>query len=146
MKIGVAPIPQAKLDTPVSWASFWMYAVPASGPNKDAAWEFINFLAQEDSQLATFSAGGRFRIYGAPLPLVSQKDQVSTGPYATFLKPILETAPFAKSSLFAARAGNDTYVNALRDAVNSVIVSNDDIKVASETALRSAKEKILPRQ
>ena len=143
LQVGVAPVPQATLDKPVSWASFWMYAVPSASPNKDAAWEFINFLAQEDSQLALFNAAANYRTYGAPFSLVSLKDQVSSGPYGNYLKPILETAIYAKSSQFASRAGNDTYTNALKDAVNAVLNSKEDIKVASETALKEAKAKIV---
>lgn len=143
LQIGVAPIPQATLDSPVSWASFWMYAVPAASPNKEAAWEFINFLAQEESQSALFNAAVRYRTYGAPFSLVSLKDQVSAGPYGTYLKPILETATYAKSTPFASRAGNDIYVNALKEAVNSVLTSTEDIKIASEAALKVAKSKIV---
>ena len=143
LQVGVAPIPQATLDNPVSWASFWMYAVPAASPNKEAAWEFINFLAQEESQSALFNAAARYRTYGAPFSLVSLKDQVSAGPYGTYLKPILETATYAKSTPFASRAGNDLYVNALKEAVNSVLTSDEDIKIASETALKAAKAKIV---
>ncbi|KKS31388.1 hypothetical protein A2380_02560 [candidate division WWE3 bacterium RIFOXYB1_FULL_43_24] len=143
LQIGVAPVPQATLETPVSWASFWMYAVPAVSPNKDAAWEFINFIAQEDSQLAIFNAAARYRTYGAPFSMVSLRDQVSTGPYGLYLKPILETATYAKTSPFASRAGNDTYVNALKAAVNSVLNSREDIKVASEVALKEAKAQIV---
>ena len=143
LQVGVAPVPQATLDAPVSWASFWMYAVPAASPNKEAAWEFINFLAQEDSQSALFNAASRYRTYGAPISLVSLKDQVSAGPYGNYLKPILETATYAKSSPFASRAGNDLYVNALKEAVNSVLTAQEDIKIASETALKAAKAKIV---
>jgi len=100
-------------------------------------------LAQEDSQLALFNAAAAYRTYGAPFSLVSLKDQVSSGPYGNYLKPILETAVYAKSSQFASRAGNDSYVNALKDAVNAVLNSKEDIKVASETALKEAKAKIV---
>ncbi|GIW69289.1 MAG: sugar ABC transporter substrate-binding protein [Patescibacteria group bacterium] len=143
LQIGVAPVPQAKLDNPVSWASFWMYAVPAVSPNKEAAWEFINYLAQEDTQRALFDAAARQRVYGAPFSLVSLKDQVASGPYGNYLKPLLDSAAFAQSSRFAARAGNDLYVAALKEAVNSVLNSREDITVASEAALKKAKATIV---
>jgi multiple sugar transport system substrate-binding protein len=47
MEIGVAPVPQANPEIPVSWASFWMYAVPAKSKNIDAAWNFIKYLSTE---------------------------------------------------------------------------------------------------
>lgn len=143
IQVGVAPVPQAKLDTPVSWGSFWMYAVPAASPNKEAAWEFISYLAQDDTQQALFDAAARQRSYGAPFAPVSLKDQVASGPYSSYLKPILETATFAQTSRFAARAGNDVYVTALKEAVNYVLETGGDIKVSSETALKKAKATIL---
>lgn len=143
LQIGVAPIPQALLDQPVSWASFWMYAVPSASPNKDAAWEFIEYISQEETQLSIFNTASVYRTYGAPFSLVSLKDQAASGPYGAYLKPILDTAPYAKVLPFAARAGNDKYTSALKDAVNFVLNSTDDIKVSSETALKEAKAKIM---
>jgi multiple sugar transport system substrate-binding protein len=119
MDIGVAPVPQAQPGTPVSWGSFWMYAVPKSGLNTDAAWQFINFLTQDEQQLMMFDQASKFRAYGAPYSSVDLASQASAGPAAKYLKPLLDTAPFAVSGYFAGRAGNTFQVNALKTAVSS---------------------------
>lgn len=139
MQIGVAPLPQVLPNTPASWASFWMYAVPAVSPNKEAAWDFIKFLSQDDTQLLMFNSAATFRPYGAPFAAASLKDQVTSGPYGALLRPLLDTAGYSKSSSFASRSGNDKYVNALKDAVNEVLTANTSITDASEAALKKVK-------
>jgi len=37
----------------------------------------------------------------------------------------------------------DYFINALKEAVNSVLTAQEDIKIASETALKAAKAKIV---
>jgi ABC-type glycerol-3-phosphate transport system substrate-binding protein len=124
LDIGVAPVPQALPDTPISWGSFWMYAVPKNGQNTDAAWQFINFLTQDEQQLALFDQASKFRAYGAPYSSVVLAPQVASGPSAQFIKPVLDTAPFAVSGYFAGRSGNAFQVDALKTAVNSVLLNS----------------------
>ncbi len=142
LSIGVAPIPQATTDSPTTWGSFWMYAVPSASPNKAAAWDFINYLTSDEAQLLQFTTAAQTRTYGAPFSLISLKEQITSGPYSSYLKPLMDTASYAKSSMFAARAGNDTYVNGLKEAVNSVLASGGDIKSASADALKTLKQKV----
>jgi ABC-type glycerol-3-phosphate transport system substrate-binding protein len=139
MNIGVAPVPQAVAERPVSWGSFWMYAVPKSGSNSRAAWEFINFISKDDQQLALFNEASKYRPYGAPFSSVTLAQQAGQSASSQYIKPILNTAPFAKSSVFAARAGNTTEVEALRTAVNAVLSG----EVTSEQALKTCKETIV---
>lgn len=142
MNIGVAPVPQAVAERPVSWGSFWMYAVPKSGSNSRAAWEFINFISKDDQQLALFNEASKYRPYGAPFSSVTLAQQAGQSASSQYIKPILNTAPFAKSSVFAARAGNTTEVEALRTAVNAVLSG----EVTSEQALKTCKETIVGTQ
>jgi len=142
MNIGVAPVPQAVAERPVSWGSFWMYAVPKSGSNSRAAWEFINFISKDDQQLALFNEASKYRPYGAPFSSVTLAQQAGQSASSQYIKPVLNTAPFAKSSVFAARAGNTTEVEALRTAVNAVLSG----EVTSEQALKTCKETIVGTQ
>jgi ABC-type glycerol-3-phosphate transport system substrate-binding protein len=135
LDIGVAPVPQATPEEPVSWGSFWMYGVPSGSANKEAAWDFLNYLSSEPAQLAMFSEASKYRPYGAPYSLVNLSSQLAGNPY---LKPLLDTAPFAKSSILAGRAGNKTQVIDLMDAVTAVLKGS----VAAD-ALKTAKDKIL---
>ncbi len=135
LNIGVAPVPQAMPENPVSWASFWMYAVPKTSSNSDAAWKFIEFITQDTQQLSLFSESSKYRPYGAPFTSVTLASQITSSPSSKYIKPVLDTAPFAKSGYFTARSGNRTQVEALRTAVNSVLSGN----VSSAEALKTCK-------
>lgn len=136
MNVGVAPVPQAVAENPVSWGSFWMYVVPKSSSNSKAAWKFINYLSQDDQQLALFNEASKYRPYGAPFASVSLASQAGQSASSQFVRPVLDTAPYAKSNFFSARSGNSAEVEALRAAVNAVI-SGDQ---TSEVALAACKQ------
>jgi ABC-type glycerol-3-phosphate transport system substrate-binding protein len=140
LDIGVAPVPQAVPESPVSWASFWMYAVPEKSKNKDVAWDFIKFLSTEEAQLLMFSTASQYRTYGAPYSLAALRDQVSSGPAAEYIKPYLDTAPFSKGGMFAARVGNTNTVSALKDAISSAIASVGRVPIPE--MLKALKEKL----
>lgn len=142
MDIGVAPVPQAVPANPISWASFWMYAVPKSSQNIDAAWDFINFLGQDEQELMLFNESAKFRAYGAPFSSVVLASQATSGATAKYIKPALDAAPFAKSGYFAGRAGNALQVDALKAAVNALISEREMERATPEVALKACKEKI----
>jgi ABC-type glycerol-3-phosphate transport system substrate-binding protein len=133
-EIGVAPVPQALPEKPVTWGSYWVNTVPASGKNTGQAWDFLNFLASEQQQLTTFNETSKFRVYGGPYSMVGLSSQLDSNPY---LKPYVETAPFAKGGLFSGRAGNRKQVEALGKAVQTVLAGGDASK-----ALKDAKEEM----
>jgi ABC-type glycerol-3-phosphate transport system substrate-binding protein len=142
LDIGVAPVPQANTEAPVSWASFWMYAVPAKSKNKDAAWNFIKFLSTEEAQLLMFSTASQYRTYGAPYSLVGLREQAASGAAAQYIKPYLDTASFSKGGVFSARAGNTDTINALKDAVTSATNTNGAQRTSVTDALTSLKGKL----
>lgn len=129
--IGVAPVPQAIPDDPRSWGTFWMYAVPNNTTKSAVAWDFLNFISQEEQQLMYFDEASKVRFFGTPYPVASLASGVSN----PILAPVLQTAPYARSNEFAGRAGNITQVDALKTAVNSVLGGS-----SSETALKKVKE------
>ena len=136
LEIGVAPVPQALPDTPASWASFWMLAVPAGSSNSASAWDFINFLSQDDQQLALYSENSVYRKFGSAYSSVTLRSQLDSNPY---LKPLLDMAPFASTGRITARSGNKTAVDALFTAVNEVAVTKSDPAVV----LKTAKDKVI---
>jgi multiple sugar transport system substrate-binding protein len=142
LDIGVAPVPQARPESPVSWGSFWMYAVPAKSTNKEVAWDFIKFLSTEEAQLLMFSTASQYRAYGAPYSNATLREQASSGTAAQYIKPYLDTAPFSKSNFFAGRAGNANAIGALRDAVSSVTTTEQNKRVPVSDALKLVKDKI----
>lgn len=136
MNIGVAPVPQAVAENPVSWGSFWMYAVPKSSAGAKEAWKFINFISQDSQELTLFSEASKYRPFGAPFASVSLAAQAGASPASMYIKPVLDTAPFAKGNYFAARSGNTREVEALRTAVNAVLsgqTSEEALKVCKAT-------------
>jgi len=139
MNIGVAPVPQAVAENPTSWGSFWMYAVPKSSSNSKVAWRFINYLTQDDQQLAIFNEASRHRPYGAPFSSTGLSSQAGASVASQYIKPALDTAPFAKSSYFAARSGNIEEVTALKTAVNAVLLG----ELTVEEALKACKATLM---
>lgn len=115
--VGVAPVPQAIPDDPRSWGTFWMYSVSSNSPNASVAWDFLNFMSQEEQQLSYFNDVSRVRFFGNVYPSVSLASEISN----PVLVPVVQSAPFATSNEMAARSGNITQVEALRTAVNDVI-------------------------
>ena len=50
--VAPAPMPQAELDKgrqPISWMGGWVYAIPSTARNKDAAWQFIKWMVSRDA-------------------------------------------------------------------------------------------------
>jgi multiple sugar transport system substrate-binding protein len=139
MDIGVAPVPQAVTQNPISWGSFWMYAVPKSSENAAVAWDFINFLIKDEQELALFTEASKFRAYGAPFSSVALSTQASSGATSKYIKPALDTAPFAKSGYFVGRAGNTSQVEALKVAVNSMVSDMVAERATPEEALTTLK-------
>lgn len=135
--IGVAPVPQAIPQDPRSWATFWMYTVPANTSKSHAAWEFLKFLSQEDQQLMYYNEVSQERYFGSPYSLISLSDEVSN----ELLTPVIEAAPYARSNEMAGRAGNVTQVDALKKAVNAVLSGE-----SSEKALKAMKNTLSPQQ
>lgn len=135
LNIGVAPVPQALENNPVSWGSFWMYVVPANSTNKAAAWDYIKYITQQDQQLMAYNSATQFRQFGAPFSLSSLASQVLSNPY---IGPVLQSAPYAKSGVIAGRSGNVVQVSALKDAVNAVLDAKTN-SVSAATILKTAK-------
>lgn len=136
MKIGVAPVPQALSNNPITWGSFWMYVVPKnSDANKKVSWEFIKYLGSQDGERALYASASKDRPFGAAH---ARLDLASTLTNHEYLGPIVKTAPFAKSAEVAARSGNRNQEDELKKAVNAVL-SGD---VTPEEALKAAKEAI----
>lgn len=131
--IGVAQVPQALPDTPSTWASFWMYSVPKNSQNVNVAWDFINFMTSEESQLTQFDESSKVRVLGAPYSRVALSELVTN----QFLSPVLDTASFAQSAEIAGRSGNRKQVNALSTAVDAVLSG-----ASSEEALKTAKSSL----
>ena len=136
LNIGVAPVPQVSEEAPVTWGSFWMEAVSAKSPNTSAAWDFLNFLAQKEQQLALFNQSASYRDFGSVYARVDLADELALNDY---LRPYVLGASYAKSAEIAGRAGNDTQVGALKSAVNAVLSGTDAATVLTQAKATMAQ-------
>lgn len=136
LDFGVAPVPQVSTDNPVAWATYWMYAVPGASGNSSAAWDFLNFLVREDTQMLWFNEASKVRPFGPAYSLKSLSTELSTNDY---LAPLLSTAPFGKSYEIAGRAGNKRQTDALKEAVDNLLT---DPKAVAKDLLEKAKATI----
>jgi ABC-type glycerol-3-phosphate transport system substrate-binding protein len=131
--VGVSSAPQVpRAAQQANWASFWMFAVPANSPNKEAAWEFILHLSDPEQAKSIYNNQTKIRKFGAPYPHMELAKDLEANPY---LVPFLSGASSAKSAEIAARSGNRNQVAALQAAVNAVLVEG----TTPEEALAKAK-------
>jgi multiple sugar transport system substrate-binding protein len=131
--VGVAPVPQAIPQNPATWGSFWMYTVLGNSANKNAAWHFLDYLTSDETQLAYYNEASKVRFFGVPYSSTTLASQVPT----PILRPVIDTAPFAKSGEIAARAGNQRQENALKKAINDILGNG-----VTEVVLQEAKLEI----
>lgn len=132
--IGVAKVPQAVQESPVSWASYWTWVVPKSSPNPNESWDVIKFLVDTQQQNTLFSEVSKTRPFGSVYSNVTIAQNLTTNPY---LRPVIESASYAKTAEIAGRSGNRRQYDAMKQAVNDVLAG----KSAGE-ALSTAKSTI----
>lgn len=116
--VGVAPVPQAIQEAPVTWASYWSWVVPKSSPSPNESWAVIKYLTDAEQQTALFSEASKIRPFGPIYSNVTLAQNLSTNGY---LKAAVESAPYAKTAEIAGRAGNRRQYDALKQAVNDVV-------------------------
>jgi ABC-type glycerol-3-phosphate transport system substrate-binding protein len=115
--VGVAPVPQALQDTPVTWATYWTWVVPKSSPSPNESWDVIKYITDAEQQTALFSEATKTRPFGSIYSNVTLAQNLSTNGY---LKAAIETAPYAQTAEIAGRSGNRRQYDALKQAVNDV--------------------------
>lgn len=133
LDFGVAPVPQAVPSEPAVWATFWTPVVSSTSQNTATAWDFVNFLSQDTQQLMLFEEASKVREFGTPYSRVDLMGELLLNPY---LNSILNTAPYSKSGILAARSGNNRQETAMKDAVNAVLAGasvTDTLKTAKTT-------------
>ena len=116
-------------STTVNWASFWAEAVNLDSDNAKEAWKFLEFLSQPENMRRLYSEQAKLREFGEPY---GRKDLGSVLLTSDYLAPLIDGAPTATSFIIADRSGNDVYVEAMAETVNSVL-QDKDIGEALET-------------
>jgi ABC-type glycerol-3-phosphate transport system substrate-binding protein len=109
--------------------------VSKSSPNSDESWKLVKFLTDSEQQLALFSEVSKIRPFGSIYSNKALSQNLLTNGY---LKPAIESAPYAKTAEIAGRSGNRRQCDALKKAVNEVISGK-----TSKEALITAKADII---
>lgn len=119
LQIGVAPVPHLTTDQSVGYATYWVETVPKASPNQAAAWKFLRFLSERESQLTMYNSAQKVRAFGEPY---SRQDLASALQNDQMVRPFGTQAEGYRSSLFATNTGasqlNDAINSALAEAVN----------------------------
>ena len=134
LKFATAAVPQIpslprEEQTTVNWASFWVEAVNQDSPYKREAWEFLKFLSQAENMRQLYSEEAKLREFGEPYSRTDLGNVLLTHDY---LAPLIDSASTGTSFIIADAAGNDVYVEAMAEAVNSVL-QEKDVDQALET-------------
>jgi len=139
LNFGVAAVPQlpgAQGGNTITWASFWVEAVPKKSTHQKEAWQFLKYLTQKENQAALYRSAVNFRAFGEPF---------SRADLATGLSSDLYTAAFASqgpnyTSWFMA---DDTHDGVFNDAIIKLF-SQALEKVQNGQTSESALNEIAP--
>lgn len=133
IEFGMATLPQLEANQEkIYYSTYWGDAVNKSSDNTEAAWDFINFLAQKENMMAKFSNESKIRAFGEPYSLVELNSSMSGNSYLT---AIAEMAPYMKSW----QMGDETIVKqTLNQLITSIVEDGQD----PATALKNAQDDI----
>lgn len=132
-RVMVAPIPCDESQRPVSLSAFWSFAIASGSRVKQAAWEFLRFLARPEMDLVVVHHGAvgvrlstwRDSEVQRSAPVYEQLEAISTG--ARRLPATPQLAEFAK-------------------LVNRVIESSLHTEESSSSILRRAQREAMEAQ
>jgi len=127
LKFASAAVPQIpslpqEEPTTINWASFWAEGVNLDSPYVEEAWKFLKFLAEPENMRLLYSEEAKLREFGEPY---SRKDLGNVLLTNDYLAPLIDGTPTATSFIIADASGNDVYVDAVAEAVNSVLQKKD---------------------
>lgn len=121
------PIPQLPKANPdeadITYATYWVEGVWARSKNKEAAWNFLNYLAQRETLEKFYQEASKLRLFGEPYSRVDMGQLLIDHPV---LGAIIEQAPYARSWYLASRTfDGPTGINSqigkyFGDAINAI--------------------------
>jgi len=133
LEFGVVKAPQLS-GTNVAWASFWVEGVNNKSEYKKEAWEFLQYLASQETLTKLYQAESQLRLFGEPYSRVEMAEQVKSNPLTA---AFVDQAPQAQTWYLCSRTDdngiNDKMINYFKDAVNAVN-ANQTPTEALETA------------
>jgi ABC-type glycerol-3-phosphate transport system substrate-binding protein len=130
IEFDLAPVPQLSAeDMNINLATYWMEAVPAKSQHPQEAWEFINWLSEEQQLKSLYSnISGQLRAFGEPFPLRDLSSDIASEPY---VGAILQMAPTMNSFQYVKPVVVET---ALKDLVKFIETKQGDTEEAINNA------------
>jgi multiple sugar transport system substrate-binding protein len=136
IEFGLVPTPILGTSE-VYYGHYWGEAVSANSARPDVAWDFINFLNQEEQLKELYSNSSQIRAFGEPYSRKSMAGLLQNEPY---VGAIIRMAPYFTSW----KKGEESFVNESFDtAINSVVSSDTEANSALTTAETRINEKLL---
>lgn len=133
LDFGIVQAPQLA-GTNISWASFWAEGISNKSENKEAAWEFLEYLSSKETLTKLYQSESQLRLFGEPYPRVEMASQAKSNP---LVAPFVDQAPIAQTWYLCSRTFdngiNDKIIDYFEDAVNAVNAEEDPLD-ALETA------------
>ncbi len=127
LKFKTVPVPQLAKEgqsTPdVNYATYWVESVWGRSKNKDAAWKFLKFLSEKETQEKFYKNASQIRTFGEPFSRVDMASLLTGQPV---LESVISGAPDAQSwYLASATFDGPTGINSqigkyFEDAINLV--------------------------
>ena len=122
LEFDIIPVPQLSesQDQWVAWASFWVEAVSETSPNKQAAWDFLQFLSKPETLEKLYAYQSQTRLFGEAYPRKSMADKLIDEP---IVGAFITRAPYAQTWYLCSRTHdngiNDRMIKYFEDAVNA---------------------------
>jgi len=130
--------------TDINWASFWVEAVSAKSKHPQQAWQFLEFLASQESLKNLYAAQSQLRDFGEIYPVKQLAQTLSDRPaLAPFVAQAQTARSWYLSSFTYDDSLNDGMIKYYEDAVNAII-KGDSPEGIAET-LSSGVGQILTR-
>src|SRR3990170_2507167 len=127
LKFKTVPVPQLPKgntnDPDISYATYWVEGVWERSKSKEAAWEFVKFIAGKESLEKMYQNAASQRLFGEPYPRLEMASLLAQDPV---LGSLISQAPFAQRWYLASRTfdgptGINSQINKyFEDAVNAV--------------------------
>lgn len=134
INIGVVRTPQLG-GTTITWGTYWAEGVSNNSKNKQEAWKFLAYLAQEEQLRVFHDEGASYRAFGELYPRVEMARGLTTNP---LIQPYLEDALYAYSWYLASQTHdeglNDQMIQYYTDAVNASNRSGNVSRALQEVA------------
>lgn len=131
----VLPVPQLSEDNPITIASYWAEGVSKKSKNQKAAFEFLSFLAKQETVQKLYSQQSKTRMFGEPPARLSLSESVKD---VKIVSTVLSQAKVAVSTPFS----SDTFDNGLNSELNKYL--GDAVRaILSNTSADSAVTTLL---